>query len=246
MCLELQYELLSHNRTTQRVALNADVKAVLRCVCGAVGVVVKEDIGNGQVMCPGCTKSYCVLCGNESHVGKPCPPPKETVGFYVKYFETRHSTAVESKTHGSHSISIPLPRQLKWLDKKSNKVTRCPNCGNAIQKAGGCDHMTCRPPGGCGHEFWFSCGCDFAKPHTCGKRNTASSLAVAQVAAHLRNGRGGGGNRVGGGGHGQWMSTNPFALRRARYAMQAAQNAALRMGFSSGYTEEEEDDDDDY
>ena len=149
-------------RTTQRVALNADVKAVLRCACGAVGVVVKEDIGNGQVDCPGCTKSYCVLCGNESHAGKPCPPPKETVC---------SSCACRSNPNVSHltRTSFASRPQLKWLDKKSNNVTRCPNCGNAIQKAGGCDHMTCRPPGGCGFEFWFSCGCDFAKPHTCGK-----------------------------------------------------------------------------
>ena len=34
----------------QRVALAA--KAVLRCVCGEVGVVMEEDIGNGIVSCP--------------------------------------------------------------------------------------------------------------------------------------------------------------------------------------------------
>ena len=43
----------------------------------------------------------------------------------------------------------------------------CPNCHEMIQKNGGCDHMTCQPPGGCGHEFWFTCGCDYKKPHTC-------------------------------------------------------------------------------
>ena len=109
--------------------------------------------------------------------------------------------------------------------------------------------MTCRPPGGCGYEFWFSCGCDFAKPHTCGKRNTSRILAVAQVAAHLRNVRGSGSNRVGGGSNGRWMSANPFALhrlRRARYAIQAAQNAAMGARVDSDYEKEEEDDDDDY
>ena len=55
---------------------------------------------------------------------------------------------------------------LRWLGKQKN-VKPCPNCHEMIQKNGGCDHMTCRPPGGCGHEFWFTCGCDYKKPHTC-------------------------------------------------------------------------------
>ena len=33
----------------QRVALAA--KAVLRCACGGVGIVLEEDIGNGLVSC---------------------------------------------------------------------------------------------------------------------------------------------------------------------------------------------------
>jgi ariadne-1 len=28
----------------------------------------------------------------------------------------------------------------------------CPECKQAIEKNGGCDHMTCR----CGHEFWWT------------------------------------------------------------------------------------------
>jgi len=28
----------------------------------------------------------------------------------------------------------------------------CPECGEVIEKNGGCDHMTCR----CGHEFWWT------------------------------------------------------------------------------------------
>ena len=47
---------------------------------------------------------------------------------------------------------------------------KCPGCRHGIEKNGGCDHMTCvRAAGGCGHEFWFKCGCDYKKTHTCGK-----------------------------------------------------------------------------
>jgi len=33
----------------------------------------------------------------------------------------------------------------------------CPLCREPIEKDGGCDHMTCRPPVGCGHEFCWLC-----------------------------------------------------------------------------------------
>ena len=36
-------------------------------------------------------------------------------------------------------------------------------------------------------KFWWTCLCDFAKPHACGKLNTAEGLAVAAVAAHQRH-----------------------------------------------------------
>ncbi|CAE6409166.1 unnamed protein product [Rhizoctonia solani] len=40
---------------------------------------------------------------------------------------------------------------------------RCPNptCRRPIEKAQGCDHMTCRKPGGCGHEFCWDCLADY-------------------------------------------------------------------------------------
>jgi hypothetical protein len=64
-----------------KVALAA--KAVLSCLCGAVGVI--EDDGGHMftrsVACPGkdCSLVFCIDCGNEWHEGKACPPPKETV-----------------------------------------------------------------------------------------------------------------------------------------------------------------------
>jgi len=39
-----------------------------------------------------------------------------------------------------------------------SSVTKpCPGCNKSIEKNGGCDHMTCRRPGGCGHEFCWLC-----------------------------------------------------------------------------------------
>lgn len=72
-CMKMERREAQRN---ERVALrNADVKAVLRCTCGAVGVVDKTDVGNGIVECYGCKTTYCVHCGNEGHAGD-CPPPR--------------------------------------------------------------------------------------------------------------------------------------------------------------------------
>ncbi|KAG9014383.1 hypothetical protein FRB94_012789 [Tulasnella sp. JGI-2019a] len=38
-----------------------------------------------------------------------------------------------------------------------SKTKPCPACREPIEKDEGCDHMTCRPPGGCGHEFCWLC-----------------------------------------------------------------------------------------
>ena len=48
-----------------------------------------------------------------------------------------------------------------WLVANTKK---CPKCAAAIEKNGGCMHMTCRRElGGCGHEFCWLCRDDWAK-----------------------------------------------------------------------------------
>ena len=36
-------------------------------------------------------------------------------------------------------------------------MRKCPKYGQGIEKNNGCDHMTCRKPMGCGHEFCWRC-----------------------------------------------------------------------------------------
>ena len=57
---------------------------------------------------------------------------------------------------------------MQWLNDNSKE---CPNCKQRVEKNGGCDHMTCRPPGGCGHEWWWSCGCPYRGAHKCGQKS---------------------------------------------------------------------------
>lgn len=49
--------------------------------------------------------------------------------------------------------TCPAPREtICWLDAHRGKC--CPNCGEGIEKDGGCAHMTCRS---CRHEFCWRC-----------------------------------------------------------------------------------------
>ena len=68
-----------------------------------------------------------------------------------------------NEDHGKESCPPPA-ETVQWLDKHSKQ---CPNCSNRIEKNGGCDHMKCQPPGGCGHDFWWTCGCPYPGPHKC-------------------------------------------------------------------------------
>ncbi|KAL7536889.1 hypothetical protein ACHAWF_005594 [Thalassiosira exigua] len=78
----------------------------------------------------------------------------------------RYCAKCGNEDHGKDGTCPPPAETVQWLSKHSKP---CPNCNNPIEKNGGCDHMTCRPPGGCGHEFWYSCGCPYRGQHKCGR-----------------------------------------------------------------------------
>uniref|UniRef100_A0A7S2JLR0 RING-type domain-containing protein n=1 Tax=Zooxanthella nutricula TaxID=1333877 RepID=A0A7S2JLR0_9DINO len=44
------------------------------------------------------------------------------------------------------------PEDVSEQDFVGLKIKPCPRCGEAIEKSGGCDHMTCR----CRHQFWWT------------------------------------------------------------------------------------------
>ncbi|CAE7265113.1 ARI7 [Symbiodinium natans] len=89
-----------------------------------------SDPGTGEVQCP-CGLVWCFACGNDVHKPVQC----ET----VKLWEAKN------RNEGSDVLWIKVNTKL------------CPKCNNSIEKNGGCMHMTCRKPGGCGHEFCWIC-----------------------------------------------------------------------------------------
>lgn len=89
-----------------------------------------SDPGTGEVHCP-CGLHWCFACSNDVHKPVQC----ET----VKLWEAKN------RNEGSDVLWIKVNTKL------------CPKCNNSIEKNGGCMHMTCRKPGGCGHEFCWIC-----------------------------------------------------------------------------------------
>lgn len=69
---------------------------------------------------------------------------------------------VDPAQASAHKISIIRLRKrlmansgvLKTLIARTVKTTPCPQCGIAIQKTGGCDHIYCRA---CNYEFCWVC-----------------------------------------------------------------------------------------
>ena len=112
------------------VALRSDVAARLECVCGARGVVLKGDEPeDGIVQCPGLP-------------GKPC----------------ERSYCIKCGAHAHPGKPCEdVDEDEDVLKALGSDTKRCPACGNGITKVGGCNHVLCAPPGGCGKSFCFIC-----------------------------------------------------------------------------------------
>jgi hypothetical protein len=72
-----------------------------------------------------------------------------------------YCTKCGNEVHGG--LTCPAPSEtLRWMDKHAK---RCPNCGDAVQKNGGCNHFThAKRSGGCGYEFCWLCLSPWRKP----------------------------------------------------------------------------------
>lgn len=105
----------------------------VRCVnpkCSA-GQVHTEKGNNPIVICYSCRKSQCFNHRIEWHAGYTC-----------KQWDKQ----------GKHKKANDLSK--KFISKTTKA---CPKCKRPILKINGCDHMTCKRPGGCGHEFCWLC-----------------------------------------------------------------------------------------
>eukprot|EP00930_Biecheleria_cincta_P098834 TRINITY_DN90484_c0_g1_i1.p1 TRINITY_DN90484_c0_g1~~TRINITY_DN90484_c0_g1_i1.p1 ORF type:complete len:534 (-),score=94.57 TRINITY_DN90484_c0_g1_i1:611-2167(-) len=108
----------------------------------------------GEVKCP-CGKVWCFRCGIGSHQPAPC--------IVVREWNLRNKDVAADAL---------------WI-KAYTKL--CPKCSNPIEKNGGCMHMTCRTPGGCGHEFCWICLQDWKTHKECNRMQTAENQDAEQA-----------------------------------------------------------------
>jgi len=76
---------------------------------------------------------FCFNCNKPAHAPATCA--------MVKEWEKRNADQGGDET-------------MIWVQLHSSP---CPKCQMAIQKNQGCNHMTCRPPVGCGYDFCWVC-----------------------------------------------------------------------------------------
>ncbi|GIX67342.1 probable pre-mRNA-splicing factor ATP-dependent RNA helicase DEAH9 [Caerostris darwini] len=102
---------------------------VLDDICRALG----DDPAKIKLNCPLCQNDICVKCNVVYHQGFTCDMYQG------------------SKNDPDYSFKV-------W-QKNSEDCKRCPKCNTAIQKSGGCDHMTCQS---CNSHFCWQCVKEFA------------------------------------------------------------------------------------
>lgn len=113
-------------------------------------------VGTGQVECA-CGTIWCFGCGTDTHLPVSCE--------IVKRWERKNRDERENAT---------------WI---SVNTKPCPKCGNPIEKNGGCMHMTCRKPGGCGHEFCWICMGNWDGHTNCNAMTQSKKKLEAQALA---------------------------------------------------------------
>lgn len=92
----------------------------------------KDEISSDKLNCPLCQNDICINCNTVYHQGLTCEMYQG------------------SKNDPDYSFKV-------W-QKTVTQCKRCPKCKTAIEKNGGCDHMTCNS---CGSHFCWQCVREF-------------------------------------------------------------------------------------
>lgn len=99
-------------------------------------------------------------CGyGQKHRGKDDTPIMTCYKCRGKTCFTHRCEWHENRTCSQYDRDAEEREEVALLQSLENGrgIKRCPKCGEGIEKNEGCDHMTCKKPGGCGHEFCWRC-----------------------------------------------------------------------------------------
>lgn len=119
---------------------------------GCGGGQIVDDLGPGV---DGARNRFmrCHACNKRTCAHHRCP-----------WHTERTCDEYDKDGRGSDEVAL-----LQYLER--GDVQRCPKCHHGIEKAGGCDHMTCS---GCGAEFCMRCLADYKGPQGIWKRGNSA------------------------------------------------------------------------
>lgn len=118
--------------------------------------MLREEAGYVTCIDPACGASQvhggenifpivtCWKCGKRS-CWKHRVPWEDHEGFNCREWDTKDERRAQAEE---------LSRE--WVQEQTKRCP-APGCNRPIKKEEGCDHMTCRRPGGCGFEFCWVC-----------------------------------------------------------------------------------------
>lgn len=123
------------------------------CQC----VTLSEEDGTNMALCPRCHFSFCILCKHTWHGVEPCKILPQDRGMRElretwEQLLPNEKEALE-KQYGKLKLEKAFQEydSAEWLDTNARK---CPNCRANIQKALGCNKMTCTS---CNSHFCWLC-----------------------------------------------------------------------------------------
>jgi ariadne-1 len=129
---------------------NPNIKWCPRAGCGNA---VKSDVKSiSEAQCS-CGFKFCFKCNGEAHAPGTCNMMKEWLKKCQDDSETSNWISVNTKD--------------------------CPKCNSAIEKNGGCNHMTCRK---CKHEFCWICMGNWSGHAACNKFVEDSNKSMDRAA----------------------------------------------------------------
>eukprot|EP01097_Dermamoeba_algensis_P003854 TRINITY_DN2611_c0_g1_i4.p1 TRINITY_DN2611_c0_g1~~TRINITY_DN2611_c0_g1_i4.p1 ORF type:complete len:459 (-),score=77.23 TRINITY_DN2611_c0_g1_i4:105-1481(-) len=121
------------------------------CPSEKCGNCLWSEFRNERVAQCTCGLKFCFICNSEAHIPATCDQ--------MKKWKVKAKDDSETKN---------------WLAANTKD---CPKCNTAIEKNGGCQHMTCRK---CSHEFCWICFGKWAGHTACNRYEEDKKLSMAK------------------------------------------------------------------
>ena len=126
-----------------RLYLDQHAQELKYCTTPDCQQIYRHSPNKRILQCPSCFSTICSACDEEAHEGITCQESRD-----------RKNPSVQNRLFN------------EWADEHGK---RCPECRSVIEKAGGCNHITCR----CGAHFCWKCGKTFGSKEIYEHMNSA-------------------------------------------------------------------------